>query len=373
MNVSEPAIRKLENYQWRALAVGGVALLVCVLGALVSPEQFFRSYLVGYVFWTGVALGCLSIAILHQLVGGGWGTAIRRLLDSGARTLPVMLVFILPLVLGLRHLYAWARPEDVAADHLLQHKSLYLNVPFFLVRTALYFAIWVALAYLVSRPSNPRRFGGPGLALYCLTASFAAFDWVMSLEAQWFSTMFGVIFIFGQALTAMAFVIAILFWLTRGTPLADALRPQQFHDLGNLMLAFVMLWAYVAFSQFLIIWSGNLPEEVTWYVARLNGGWGWIAGLLVVFHFTAPFLILLSRQNKRRLPRLALLAGAFLFIRLLDLFWMVIPAFHPKQLSIHWMDVVAPVGIGGIWLGVFVWQLRKRPLMAEPALEGASS
>jgi hypothetical protein len=370
MNVSEPGTRNLESYQWRAIIAGAVALVACVLGALVSPQQFFRSYLVGYVFWTGMALGCLSIAMLHQLVGGGWGMAIRRLLDSGARTLPLMLVFVLPLLLGLPHLYAWARPADVAADHLLQHKSLYLNVPFFLIRTALYFAIWLALAYYVSRPNSQRKLGGPGLVLYCLTVSFAAFDWVMSLEAEWFSTIFGVIFIFGQALTAMAFVIAVLFWLTRRTPLAGVLNPQQFHDLGNLMLAFVMLWAYVAFSQFLIIWSGNLPEEVTWYIARLNGGWGWIAGLLVVFHFVAPFLVLLSRQNKRRLPRLALLAGVFVFIRLLDLFWMVIPAFHPKQFAIHWMDLLATAGIGGIWLGVFVWQLRKGPLVPEPALEG---
>jgi hypothetical protein len=274
----------------------------------------------------------------------------------------------------------WARPEGIHGDHLLEHKSAYLNVPFFLIRTAVYFAAWLALSYLIRKapsepgapPSRLHKLSGPALVLYCLTVSFAAIDWVMSLEPAWFSTIFGVIFIFGQALSAMAFAIAVLFLLSRRSGMAAALRPQHFHDLGNLLLAFVMLWAYVAFSQFLIIWSGNLPEEVSWYIARLNGGWGWIAVLLVVFHFVAPFLVLLSRENKRRLQRLAFLAGAMVVIRLLDLFWMVIPAFHPKQLSIHWMDILAPVGIGGIWLSVFVWQLRKRPLIPEAVLEGAS-
>ena len=374
MNVSEPQSRDLQSLQTRALVVGAVVLALCAgVGLLWNPQQFFRSYLVGYVFWTGMALGCLSIAMLHQLVGGGWGDAIRRLLDSGARTLPLMLILVVPLMLGLRYLYEWARPEAVAASHLLQHKALYLNVPFFVVRTAIYFLVWLALAHFVSSTSSRKGLGGAGLVVYCLTASFAAFDWVMSLEAEWFSTIFGVIFIFGQALSAMAFVIAVIYLLARRPLLADLVRPQQFHDLGNLMLAFVMLWAYVAFSQYLIIWSGNLPEEVTWYVARLNGGWGWIALLLVICHFLAPFLILLSRQNKRRLERLAVLAAAMVVIRLIDMFWVIIPAFHPKEFSIHWMDVLAPLGIGGIWLSVFVSQVRKRPLIAEPVLEGVSS
>ena len=372
MNVSERESKDLQSYQWRALITGAVALALCAVGALWSPQQFFQSYLVGYVFWTGVALGCLSIAILHDLVGGGWGDGIRRLLESGARTLPLMLLLVVPIALGMRSLYIRAQPAKVAADHLLQHKAPFLNVPFFLGRTVLYFAVWLALSYFLGR-SPSKRLGGPGLVLYCLTASFAAFDWVMSLEPEWFSTIFGVTFIFGQALSAMAFVIAVLFLLTRRFALENLLRPQQFHDLGNLMLAFVMLWAYVSFSQFLIIWSGNLPEEVTWYLARLNGGWGWIALILVVVHFVAPFLVLLSRENKRRIERLAKLAGVIVIARLLDLFWVIIPAFHPKEFSIHWMDLIAPLGIGGIWLSVFVSHLRKRPLIPEPALEGVSS
>lgn len=385
MNVAEPERTDLRSYQRRAMIVGAVALALCAAGALWSPQQFFRSYFIGYVFWTGIALGCLSIAMLHQLVGGGWGMVIRRLLESASRTLPLMILLIVPLLFGMRYIYLWARPEVVAGDHLLQHKSAYLNVPFFWVRTALYFASWLALAYLVNRASSDpgaafegrtagrlRRLSGAGLVLYCLTASFAAIDWIMSLEPQWFSSVFGVIFIFGQALTAMAFVIAVLFLLSKSRPMSDVLEPQHFHDLGNLLLAFVMLWAYVSFSQFLIIWSGNLPEEIPWYIARMNGGWGWLASFLIVFHFMVPFLVLLSRDNKRRLQRLALLAVAVIVIRLLDLYWIVIPAFHPKEFSIHWMDLAAPIGIGGIWLSVFVSQLRKRDLLPAAALEGAS-
>ncbi|MCW5980690.1 MAG: hypothetical protein KIT09_21600 [Bryobacteraceae bacterium] len=383
MNVAEPT-PDLQRYQQRALLLGGVAIALCALGAIWSPQQFFQSYLIGYIFWLGVTLGCLSIAILHQLVGGQWGLAIRRLLESASRTLPLMVVLIVPLLFGLRRIYVWARHEAVASDHLLEHKTPYLNVPFFLVRAVLYFAVWLALVYLVSRnsrePEMPPAGGanrltkaaGFGLVLYILTATFAAFDWQMSIEPHWYSTVYGVIFIFGHALTAMAFVIIVLFLLSTRREVADALQPQRFHDLGNLLLAFVMLWAYVSFSQFLIIWSGNLPEEVTWYLARMNGGWQWLAVALAVFHFFAPFLVLLSRQNKRRLHRLAWLAGALLFMRLIDLFWTVIPAFHPKQLWIHWMDLLAPIGIGGVWISLFVAQLRKRAIVPAP-LEGASS
>jgi hypothetical protein len=381
MTATESTRRDFDVFQRRSLVVGITALAACAAGAVASPEQFFRSYLLAYLFWIGIALGCFAVVMLHHLVGGGWGFVIRRLLESGTRTLPLMLVLLIPLLFGLRYIYVWARPEAVAADELLQHKSAYLNVPFFLVRTAFYFAAWLGLAYFLNKWSAEQdrapsagiktrlqNLSGPGLVLYGLTVTFASVDWVMSLEPHWFSTIYGIIFMVGQALATLAFVIAALMLLANRRPLADVLRPQHFHDLGNLMLAFVMLWAYVAFSQFLIIWSGNLPEETPWYIARFNGGWGWIAVLLIVFHFMLPFLLLLSRQNKRRLRMLASIAAAMIVVRFLDMLWVVLPAFHAKELRIHWMDLLAPVGIGGIWLATFVWQLKGRPMLpAQPA------
>ncbi len=365
-----------DRFQRRAGAAGILALAACAAGAAGSPDQFFRSYLFAYLFWIGIALGCFAIVMLHHLVGGSWGVVIRRLLESGAGTLPLMAVLILPLLAGLPRLYVWARPEAVAGDELLRHKAPYLNVPFFLGRLAFYFAVWIMLAHLLNKWSeeqdrtlSPRvkarlqLLSGPGLVLYGLTVTFASVDWVMSLEPHWFSTIYGILFMTGEALATLAFVILALLVLVRRKPMADVLRPAHFHDLGNLMLAFVMLWAYVCFSQFLIIWSGNLPEEIPWYLRRLDGGWAWVAVALLVFHFALPFVLLLSRQNKQRLEILAGIAGGVLLVRLVDLFWMVMPAFHPGGFRVHWMDLLMPVGIGGLWLAAFVWRLKRRPLL----------
>ncbi len=365
-----------DRFQRRAGAAGILALAACAAGAAGSPDQFFRSYLFAYLFWIGIALGCFAIVMLHHLVGGSWGGVIRRLLESGAGTLPLMAVLILPLLAGLPRLYVWARPEAVAGDELLRHKAPYLNVPFFLGRLAFYFAVWIMLAHLLNKWSEEQDrtlspqvkarlqlLSGPGLVLYGLTVTFASVDWVMSLEPHWFSTIYGILFMTGEALATLAFVILALLVLVRRKPMADVLRPAHLHDLGNLMLAFVMLWAYVCFSQFLIIWSGNLPEEIPWYLRRLDGGWAWVAVVLLVFHFALPFVLLLSRQNKQRLEILAGIAGGVLLVRLVDLFWMVMPAFHPGGFRVHWMDLLMPVGIGGLWLAAFVWRLKRRPLL----------
>jgi hypothetical protein len=365
-----------DRFQRRAGAAGIAALAACAAGAAGSPDQFFRSYLFAYLFWIGIALGCFAIVMLHHLVGGSWGVVIRRLLESGAGTLPLMAVLVLPLVAGLPRLYVWARPEAVAGDELLRHKAPYLNVPFFVGRLVFYFAVWIALAHLLNKWSEEQDrtlspqvktrlqlLSGPGLVLYGLTVTFASVDWVMSLEPHWFSTIYGILFMTGEALATLAFVILALLVLVRRKPMADVLKATHFHDLGNLMLAFVMLWAYVCFSQFLIIWSGNLPEEIPWYLRRLTGGWGWVAVVLVVFHFALPFVLLLSRANKQRLQILAGIAGGVLVVRLVDLFWMVMPAFHPGGFRVHWMDLLMPVGIGGLWLAAFVWRLKRRALL----------
>jgi hypothetical protein len=379
---------ELETVQRRCLRIGIAGMSVCVVGLFFSPAQFFRSYLLGYVFWIGIALGCLAIVMLHHLSGGAWGLVIRRLLESGTRTLPLMFVLFIPIALGVQSIYSWAVGANVASSELLQHKRPYLNIAFFLVRAIIYFAAWLALAHYLNKWSEEqdrtadrgltRRFenlSGPGLVVYGLTATFASVDWVMSLEPEWFSTIFGVLFMGGQALSAIAFVIALGVLLSRREPFSAVISPSHLHDLGKLMLALVMLWAYFAFSQFLIIWSGNLPEEIPWYVHRTRGGWQWVGLALIAFHFVAPFLLLLSRDLKRNARMLAIIAVAVIVMRFIDLFWLIAPEFHHDGVSLHFMDLAAPIGIGGLWLAFFSQQLRTRPLlpMNDPYLEEALS
>lgn len=377
-----PDLRRLQQ---RALLVGIAALALCGLGAIVSPAQFFHSYLMAYMLWLGMALGCLAIAMVHHLSGGAWGVVIRRILEAGTRTLPLMALLFIPLVFGIQSLYVWARPEAVAADEILQDKQIYLNVPFFLTRAAIYFFVWVGVSYFLNRwsleqdrtavPFSRRLqlLSAAGLVLYGLTTTFAAFDWMMSLEPHWFSTIFGVLIMGGQGLSALALVIATAFLLSRRKPFSDVMTTAHFHDLGNLLLAFVMLWAYFAFSQFLIIWSGNLTEEIPWYLHRLQTGWQGIGALLVLFHFAVPFVLLLSRGNKKSAGTLAAVASGLIVMRLVDLFWLIGPEAHSHGFAVHWLDLLAPIGIGGLWIAVFARELDARPLLPlkDPQLEEA--
>lgn len=367
----------INRIQQPALIVGILALVVTIAGAFISSQQqFFQSYLLGYLFWVHVALGCFAVVMVHHLVGGAWGFGIRRFLESGAMTLPLMAVLFVPLIFGLGQLYLWAQPDKVAEFELLQHKTPYLNVPFFIGRTVLYFVIWIGLAFLLNRWSlRQDRTGEPeinnrlkslsavGLILYVLTVSFASFDWMMSLEPKWFSSIYGVLFIAGQALVTVALAIILVTWLGRFEPLARWTSTARYNDLGNFLLAFVSFWAYIAFSQFLIIWSANLPEEVTWYISRTQGGWQWIAIVLILFHFSLPFALLLSRRVKRQTQLLTGIAVFVVFMRLVELFWLVVPAFHAQQIHLHWLDLAAPVGIGGLWIAFFIWQLNGKSLL----------
>jgi hypothetical protein len=286
-----------------------------------------------------------------------------------------MIAFFLPLLFGMQDLYLWARPE-AAADEILHQKAPYLNVPFFWIRAVFYFAVWGAFIYLLNKWSHEQdrtgyplltlkieKIAGPALVFYVLTMSFAAFDWVMSLEPHWFSTIFGVIFVVGQGLTTLAFAIIGVKLLEERDPISGVIQTKHFHDLGNLMFAFVLLWAYVSFSQFFIIWSGNLPEEITWYMHRMHGGYGAMAIVIVIFHFFIPFALLLLRKTKRRSKVLVKIAVAMFFIRMIDLYWTVAPNFNEAKFGLHWMDILAPLGIGGIWMAMFLAQLKSRALM----------
>ena len=365
----------LDRLQLRALLAGGAGILLCALGYFLDRPAFFRAWLVGWLFWLGIALGCLAIMMLHHLTRGAWGLVARRVLEAAGRTLPVLALLFVPLLFGLQELYPWARPE-AEADHLLQAKAAYLNVPFFVARAALYFVIWGGFAFMLSRLSRRQDETGElqltrrmqllasgGIVLYCLAASFASVDWLMSLQPHWFSTIYGVYFLGGQGISALAFLIVVALFLWRREPMSEVLSPGHFHDWGKLLLAFVMLWTYFSFSQFLIIWSGNLPEEITWYAARTRGGWQWLAIALVLFHFALPFVLLLSRDLKRRPQRLAAVAGWMLAMRWLDLVWQVEPAFSPERFSFHWLYLAAPLAVGGLWLAAWAAELKKRPLL----------
>jgi hypothetical protein len=376
MNQPEIRLPEVNRLRTRSLLAGVVALALCAAGAFLSPSEFFHAYLMAYLFWLGIALGCLAILMLHHLVSGKWGFVIQRVLESGSRTLPLMALLFVPLLFGLRELFLWARPEAVAAQEILRHRAPYLNTPFFLARAVLYFAVWITLASLLGkwsleqdRTAAPdlttrlRRLSGPGLILYGLTMTFATFDWVMTLGPQWHSTIFGAVFMVGQGLAALCFVVVVAARLADRGPLRDVMAPQHFHDLGNLILAFVMLWAYMAFSQYLIIWSGNLPDEIPWYVSRMAGGWMWVAMFLIAFHFAVPFLLLLSRVTKRRARILFGVAVGLLVMRLVDLHFIVTPALHPGEVTVEWMDFLALVGIGGVWVWAFLGQLRGKSLL----------
>jgi len=367
-----------------ALGVGVVGLALLGLGYGVDHPQFYRSYLLAFVFWVSVALGSLALLMVSHLSGGGWGVVARRVFEASSLTLPFLALAFVPVALGLQDLYLWAQPEMLASDRIVQHKAPYLNTGFFLGRTVLYFAIWSAMAWTLSAWSRRQdrgddtalrmqRLSGGGLLVYAVTVFFMSVDWVMSLDPHYFSTIYGMLFMVGQGLSGMAFSIAMLAVFGRREPLSRVLGPSHLHDLGKLMFAFVMLWAYLTFSQYLIIWSANLPEEIPWYLARLQGGWGWVALALIFGHFFLPFFLLLNRDLKRNARTLSTVAIFILVIRLADIFWLIGPAHGTTRISVHWLDLVAPLALGGLFVTVFLWMLGTRPIVpvGEPWLEDA--
>lgn len=400
---------RTDRPDWRPLQtaclVAGVAgLALCALGAFFdpqslfegrevggNPEQFFVAYLMAFLYWLGVSLGGMALWMLHNQTGGAWGWVIRRLLEAAARSLPLMAVLFLPLLLGLGYLYEWIHWHQLPEGHyrhLLEHKAPYLNVPFFLVRVAVYFGVWLGASWLLNRWSanldrgydervdrRMQGFSGPGLVLFGLTVTFAAVDWIMSLTPAWFSSVFGVLVAIGQLLPAYALALVAAAWLVRNRPaLAGRVSPEVWNDLGNLLLAFVMFWAYISFSQYLLIWSANLREEITWYVDR-SDSWTLVAVVLAFFYFAMPFVMLLARQNKRDPRRLAAMAGAVAVMGMVHYYWLVVPTFSPRQLYLHWMHLAAFVGVGGLWVAFFLCQLGGRSLVPDyaPVAEAEAS
>ena len=371
----------------RALIAGVVGLALMAVGFMTARETFLQSYLIAFIFWIGITLGSLAVLMIQYLSGGAWGLVSRRVLEASTRTLPLMVLLFVPIALSLPELYIWARPE-AAADHLIHEKAAYLNAPFFYARAAFYFLVWGGLVFILNKwskeqdeaaPQLPgpqdRRFrvlSGPGLVLYVLTATFMAVDWIMSLDPHWYSTIFGILTMGGQGLSTMAFTILVLAALVKYQPMLSVADADKFHDLGKLMFAFVLLWAYFSVSQLLIIWSANLPEEVPFYLERLHGPWAPISIALLIGQFVLPFLLLLSRGFKRNPRAVGRIALGILVMRVVDIAWTIGPVFREGS-SLHWLDFACVLGLGGIWMFLFFRNLGDRALVPvrDPYLKEA--
>lgn len=381
------APESIDRIRQRALIAGVVGLVVCVIGIFKAPDRFFPSYLLAFMFVLGLSLGSLGLLMLQHLTGGNWGIIIRRPLESATRVMTLVAALFAPIFFGMKYLYAaWLTAPSSGEGALSEFQRSYLTLNGFRVRAVLYFVVWLILVFIFNRWSREqdvnredrglrrrlKMLAGPGIILYVFVMSFAAIDWVMSISPHWASTIYGFLFVAGQLISSMSLMIAVVVLLSRTGPLAGVLQPRHIHDLGKLLLAFVMLWAYFSFSQLLIIWSGNQPEEITFYRTRLYSEWGVVAVIVLIFHFFVPFFLLLSRDLKRKPNLLPKVALWLILMRLVDLFWMTRPEFTPSAWPNLW-DLAAVLALGGLWFFVFAGQLKQLPLLplGDPKLAEA--
>ncbi len=361
-----------------SLGLGIIGLAGCLIGWFAAPRDFFVAYLCGHFFFLGLSLGSLALLMIHHLTAGDWGYAVRRFLESAVGNLPLMALLFVPIFFGLAQLYPWKNPEIVAANETLRETQIYLNPAGFVLRTAIVFAIWIIMgrqllkwsaeqdATVSLEPTRKMRtLSGPGLVIYPVTMTFAAVDWLMSMEADWYSTMFPVLICIGQILSALALVILLLAWAARSSPLSALASEENFHKLGNLLLAFTMMWAYLAFGQLLVIWSGNLPHEISWYLHRISDGWKWIAIFIALFHFFVPFFLLLMRPAKKRRRILASIAACVFAAHLVATWWTIAPSVYTKHVYVGWFAPAAFLGIGGIYAFAFLKNLGTKQLIPQ--------
>jgi hypothetical protein len=394
MNAQEfKAPAGVSRVQTGGLLVGGIASLLAIFGAFTSPDKFYQAYLFSYLLVLGLTLGSLGLLMLQHLTGGTWGLVIRRPLEAASRNVWLMLVLFVPIVVGMKYLYSgngtelgWLNSPKTGEHALTAWQQGYLTTGGFYIRAVIYFAIWFLLVFLFNtwsrqQDANPedralrrrfKQFAGPGIILYVLALTFASIDWVMSLSPHWASTIYGFIFVGGQAISAMCAMILAVVWLSGAEPYAGLIRARHLHDLGKLLFAFNMLWAYFAFSQLLIIWSGNQPEEISFYRTRLYGEWGVVAVVVLLFSFALPFLVLLSRDVKRNASLISKVAIWMLVFRLVDLYWMTRPEFTARAWP-TWLDIVLPVAMTGLWVGFFAMNLKQQPVLplGDPKLAEA--
>jgi hypothetical protein len=369
------------GHPWnRVPVIGAVAALLgavaCAILGAANPKQFFFSWLVSFLFFLSLALGALFFVLIQYAAQGGWGIVLRRIGETTFATLPVMVALFLPLLLGLQDLYSWAAPGAAEHDALLRWKAPYLNVPFFLIRAALYFGIWSFIALLYYRGSRGqdvtgdpqvsarlRRLAGPAIIVLALTQTFASVDWIMSLTPHWYSTIFGVYFFAGSFVGFIALLSVVVVAMRSAGLLDTVISVEHLHDIGKFLFAFTAFWAYIAFSQFFLIWYANLPEETIWFRARIEGSWKMVSVLLMAGHFGAPFLYLMGRAVKRRGATLAIGGAWILAMHFVDLYWQVMPTLHPDGVRPSALDVAALVAIGGCFVAVASWLLRRQALV----------
>jgi hypothetical protein len=384
---------QIDSAQKKAFALGFAGLAALIVLGLVTRGSgptawlpFLHDYLIGFVFWTAVSLGMLGMLMLHSTTGGWWGYPLRRIFEAGARMVPVMALMFLVLLFTVTRVYAqWVHPDT--ADMTLASKLWYLNVHGWVIRSIVCFALWFLLAWRLTSLSQKEDATGdpgishamevvsaPGLVIGAATVTVVAVDWIMSLEPDWFSTIYGFLFIVIFLLTGYSFSVFAFSRLGKNEPLSEALEPSRYLDVGNLILVFTLLWAYMSFSQFLIIWAGNLKNEIPFYTIRISGAWGVIAALLLFFHFFVAFFLLLQRSVKRKLPRLGKVAFLQFSLTLLDLYWLTAPSYEKTPHAADFGVLFAAIGLGGIWIGIFLMQLKRFPLLPlhDPRFPGRS-
>lgn len=413
----------LDRWRMPALLIGILGLIACVIGYFLVIDKSnpqtphlpaFQAYLIGFIFWWCITIGTFGMLMLQHMVGGKWGLVARRVFESGSANMLLMAILFIPVALGMYSLYDWTDPAVAKEVHTTWLNTQWLDPRNWIIRAVIYFAVWLIMIFFLrrwsfrqDREANPRirswmrTLSGPGLVIFGFTSSFAVFDWVMSLDPKWYSTIYGMIFIAGQGLGALCIAVIALSFLARYKPFDCLATIDVFHDLGNLMMAFTILWAYTSFSQLLISWSGNSREDANYYWHRgmsvVNftgnynanttggnyipaaagihynpGGWQFYAGLLILVHFFIPLALLVARQNKRNPNALVKIAILILVARVADIYWNIIPMFSmrrtsftdPVAFSINWLDIVAPIAIGGIWVFFFIGGLKRRPIVA---------
>ena len=367
---------EIRRVQRMALAVGVAASIACAIGAWFSPGRFCSAYLAAYLFFLSIAHGCLAVLMIYHLTGGAWGYLIRNILSAGLRTLPLFAILFVPIALGVRELFPWADPQMQEVSEQWRRREVYLNVPFFIGRAVAYFAIWLTVAYLLAMWSNAQertgdpkfarrltKLSGPGLVLYGVTIFFATIDWLMSLIPDSRSTIIAPLFGSGEVLAGFACALCVMAWLVTRPPIDEAVSVEAVNDLGSLLFTFVIIWAYMAFFQFMLVWIANVRYDVAYYTARDGAGWQVVAWLLFILHFAVPFFLLLARRVKRNPRLLAAIAGLILVMHLLFLYFEVLPAFGPGSFADYWLCFLTPLAVGGLWLAFFLWNLGRLPLL----------
>jgi len=359
----------------KAAIVGVLALLACLVGAVLEPATFFQSWLVTWFFLLGIALAGMMDVMIHELTGGEWGWVVRPPLEAAMLTLPLLAVLAIPLAFGLPELFPWARADAVAQSPMLEARHWYLNPASFVVRNAVFLIVWSAFALALRRRLERRsehdtqvgrRIAVAGLLVYLATVTFAAYDWVASLVPEWASTAVGLRLGTAQFVAAFAFAVSFTVFFPRAAGDNTPITPRDCGDLGNLMLTFSMMWAYIAFTQYLIVWGEDLPQETSWFWARINTGWHWIGLAVAVLVFALPTFAMLFRSVKRNARTLGWICALALAGAWLDSMWLVLPSLRARGFELHWLDIAALLAEGGLWLAT-VAAIAERLPRSRPA------